>query len=90
MSHQTEHQRIIHRAKIIKGQIEGLIKKLEKDTYCIDILTQSLAIQKSLASLHNLVLHNHLQTCATEQIKGGKKEKVIEEIMKVYKLTQRS
>lgn len=90
MSEKSVKERARHRAKIIRGQMDGVVKMLENEEYCIDILTQSLAIQKSLQSLNNFILENHLNTCATTQIKKGKKNKAIEEIMKVYKLTQKS
>ena len=89
MSKKGVKQKSLHRAKIISGQIQGLIKMLEQESYCVDVLTQSLAIQKSLQSLGNLLLENHLQNCASEQIKNGKKEKAVEEIMKVYKLNNK-
>ena len=47
-------KRASHRTKIIEGQIKGLQKMIDNEQYCMDILTQSLAIQKSLASLVNL------------------------------------
>ncbi len=55
-------KRAIHRTKIIEGQFKGLEKMIEDEKYCMDILTQSLAIQKSLASLNKLILENHLRT----------------------------
>ncbi|NCC20314.1 metal-sensitive transcriptional regulator, partial [Candidatus Saccharibacteria bacterium] len=48
-------QRGLHRAKIIRGQVEGLISMIENEAYCTDILTQSLAIQRALRSLNKLI-----------------------------------
>lgn len=55
-------KRSTHRTKIIEGQIKGLQKLIENEAYCMDIMTQSLAIQRSLASLNKLVLENHITT----------------------------
>jgi DNA-binding FrmR family transcriptional regulator len=55
----------------------------------MDILTQSLAIQKSLASLNKLILENHLRTHVTEMLASGKpddQEKAIEELLNLYEL----
>lgn len=55
----------------------------------MDILTQSLAIQKGLGSLNKLVLQNHLQTCAKEKLTSSKKpqqQKAIEELLNLYEL----
>ena len=82
-------QRAVHRAKIIDGQFKGLIKKIDNEDYCIDILTQSLAIQKSLSSLNKLILENHLRTCAQEKLNSSDetiKETAIAELLHLYEL----
>lgn len=55
----------------------------------MDILTQSLAIQKSLASLDKLVLENHMRTHIVEMIASGnegQQEKALAELLELYKL----
>lgn len=82
-------KRAIHRSKIIKGQLDGLQKMIEKEEYCMDILTQSLAIQKSLASLNKLILENHLRTHVAEMFstnEEGQQEKAIAELLNLYEL----
>lgn len=82
-------QRAEHRAKIIKGQLEGLQKMIGEDKYCMDILTQSLAIQKSLASLNKLILENHLRTHITDMIRSDdekEQERAVEELLGLYEL----
>lgn len=78
--------RAIHRLKIIKGQVEALEKQVEEDAYCMDILTQSLAAQKSLASLNKLVLENHLRTHVADMMQRGDSEKAIAELAQLYEL----
>jgi DNA-binding FrmR family transcriptional regulator len=83
-------KRATHRSKIIEGQFKGLVKAIENEEYCIDILTQSLAIQKSLRSLNKLVLENHMKTHVKEGMSaGGDKEKelLIDEMLELYELT---
>lgn len=82
-------RRALHRARIINGQINGLEKQIEEDAYCINILTQSLAIQKSLASLSKLVLENHLRTHVTDNLSLGDKDmqnRTIGELLDLYEL----
>ena len=55
-------KRAIHRSKILQGQLKGLEKMIESEDYCMDVITQSLAIQKSLGSLNKLLVENHLAT----------------------------
>lgn len=82
-------KRASHRTKIIEGQIKGLQKMIDNEQYCMDILTQSLAIQKSLASLNKLIVENHLTTHITEMLSSGEEEeqsKAIEELLNLYEL----
>ncbi len=90
MVDQKLKKRALHRAKIIKGQVEGLIKAVNKEVYCIDLLTQSLAIQKSLASLDALLLENHLRTHVREQMRAtGQDERAVKELVKIYALANK-
>lgn len=78
-------ERIIHRLKIARGHLEKVIKMVENDEYCIDILTQSQAVQSAIKETDALILKNHLESCVVEDIKKGKTTETIEEIMKVFK-----
>ena len=87
---QTLKKRAHHRSKIVEGQFKGLVKAIDSEEYCIDILTQSLAIQKSLRSLNKLVLENHMMTHVKNGMsKGSEKDKqiLIKEMLKLYELT---
>jgi DNA-binding FrmR family transcriptional regulator len=82
-------RRALHRSKIIQGQMKGLEKHIESDAYCMDILIQSLAIQKSLASLNKLILENHLRTHVAENMASGdaaQQAKAVEELLSLYEL----
>lgn len=72
------------RINIIKGQLDGLQKMIDKDEYCIDLLTQSLAIQNSLRSLDAVLFERHLDTHVAEQFKN-EPEKATVEIVKLFK-----
>ena len=82
-------RRALHRTKIILGQMRGLEKQITGDVYCMDVLTQSLAIQKSLASLNKLILERHLRTHITDKMASDDKaqqSKAIEELLNLYEL----
>lgn len=81
--------RAIRRLKIIEGQIRGLQKMVEEDTYCIDIITQASAIKEALSSVEDLLLENHLSTHVIHQVRSGNKAQATEEILKVYKLKRK-
>lgn len=83
-------KRATQRSKIIEGQFKGLVNAIENEQYCVDILTQSLAIQQSLRSLNKLVLENHMKTHVKEGMSGGgetEKGELIEELLELYELT---
>lgn len=72
------------RINIIKGQIDGLQKMIEDDTYCIDVLNQSLAIQNSLKSLDAVLFERHLTTHVKHQM-HQEPEKAVEELVTLFK-----
>jgi DNA-binding FrmR family transcriptional regulator len=83
--------RAIHRAKILQGQLKGLEKMIEAEDYCMDVITQSLAIQKSLGSLNKLLVENHLSTHVKHMMVSkdlNVQEKLQEELLKIYEITQ--
>ncbi len=78
-------RRAVHRAKILAGQISALAKGIERADYCIDLLLQSLSIQKSLRSLDKLMLENHLHTHVVHQMRNSKEApRAIKELLKIY------
>lgn len=85
----TAKKQALRRLKIIKGQLGGLEKMIEKDKYCIDIIIQSSAIKQALSGIDYLILENHLLTHAAAQIKTGQIKKAATEILEVYRLSQR-
>ena len=70
------------RLKTIEGQVRGVSKMIEDDKYCNDVLTQLLAINKSIKSLSNDILKSHLSTCVVSDIKDEKLE-VLDEVMEL-------
>lgn len=73
-------KKITKRLKTIEGQIRGVEKMIEEDKYCCDILTQLLAVNKSIKSLGNEILKNHLSSCVVNSIKSDNLE-IIDEVM---------
>lgn len=78
-------ERILHRLKIAQGHLKKVIGMVEDGDYCIDVLTQSQAVQSAIKETNALILENHLQTCVVDNIKKGETKSTVEEIMKVFK-----
>lgn len=81
-------ERILHRLKITKGHLDKVIRMVADQSYCIDVIHQSQAIQKALREIDHLILENHLKTCAADAIQAGKKEEAIAEVMNVFRKHQ--
>ena len=79
-------KRALHRTKIMEGQMRGLEKMIESEDYCVDIITQSLAIQKSLRSLNKLLVENHLRTHVADMFVNGEQDVAVDELLRVYEL----
>lgn len=82
-------QKAIRRLQIIEGQVRGLREMIERDIYCIDIITQSSAIKQALSNTEDLLLEQHLEHCVVKQIKNGKTNKAVQEVLTVYKLKRK-
>ena len=81
--------KVVRRLKLLEGQIRGLQKMVENDTYCIDVITQTSAVKQGLSNVEDLLLENHLGGCILNQVKSGQTKKAREEILKVYKLKRK-
>lgn len=77
-------ERILHRLKISRGHLDKVIQMVEKQDYCIDVMHQMQAVEKSLKETGNVLLENHLKTCVSDAISKGEKDEAIAEIMQVF------
>ncbi len=75
------HQKL----KTARGQIDGILKMIEEDRYCVDVSNQILAVLGLLKKANNDILGGHLRSCVKEAILEGEDagEEKIEEVMKV-------
>lgn len=62
---------------------------IKQNAYCIDVITQTSAVKQGLSNIEDILLEGHLEHCAVNQIKSGKVEKAVGEILKVYKLKRK-
>ncbi len=65
---------ILKRLRRIEGQVRGLQRMVEDDTYCIDVLTQISAATKALQSVAIELLEDHLSHCVAEATRKGGEE----------------
>ena len=77
---------MINRLSRIEGQVRGIRKMVENDTYCPDILIQVSAVNAALNSFNKVLLAEHIRTCVTEDIREGKEETIDELVVVLQKL----
>ena len=75
-----EYKDLMNRLSRIEGQVRGVKGMLEKDAYCVDILTQVAAINAALNSFNKVLLANHIKTCVVENVRHGD-DSVIDELV---------
>jgi len=74
----------IKRLKSASGHLDHVIKQVEQEKYCIDILQQSLAVQSALRAVDNIILKGHLEEHVVQAMHGKDKEKSIQEVVDVF------
>lgn len=81
-----EYKSLINRLNRIEGQVRGVKKMLDVDTYCTEILIQVSAIQAALNAFNRELLANHIYTCVATDIKNGNDETIDELVSLLQKL----
>jgi CsoR family transcriptional regulator, copper-sensing transcriptional repressor len=82
----------LKRLRRIEGQVRGLIRMVEEDRYCIDIVTQISAARAALRKVEEEVLHDHVAHCVEHAISSGNKaeqRRKVAELMEVLGRTAR-
>ncbi|MCS7234789.1 MAG: metal-sensitive transcriptional regulator, partial [Armatimonadota bacterium] len=80
-------QEILSRLRSIEGHLRGVIRMVEDDAYCVDVLQQTKAVQRALDRVNALLLERHLNHCVTTAIRSHdpkERERVIAELLDVF------
>lgn len=75
--------------KKAQTSINNIIKMIDEDKYCIDILQQILAVNGLLKSASNKILENHINTCFSEGMRSPSrdiKDKLVKELVEVINI----
>ncbi|HHT45155.1 MAG TPA: metal-sensing transcriptional repressor [Fastidiosipila sp.] len=80
---QAEQKRTRRLLNTAKGQIDGVLRMVEEDRYCIDISNQLLATIAILKKVNNEILHAHLNHCVYEAVEKEDRKEKLEEIAKI-------
>lgn len=75
----------LNRLKTVRGHLGGIIRMVENDAYCVDVMKQVSAAQASLERINRIVLKNHLETCFSDAVKSGTSSAAIDELVDAVK-----
>lgn len=63
--------KLLDRLNRIEGQVRGVVRMIEDDRYCIDVLTQTQAIRAALVRVESQMLKDHMSHCIEDAIVSG-------------------
>jgi CsoR family transcriptional regulator, copper-sensing transcriptional repressor len=77
----------LKRLKIVDGHLKGIIRMIEEDTYCIDVIRQIQAVEGALHKISTQILDNHLNSCVITAVQGedpAERQRVLKEVLEVF------
>ena len=80
----------LRRLKTIEGHLRGVIRMVEEDAYCIDVIRQIQAVEGALNKVSARILEDHLNSCVITAVQGddqGERERVLKEITEVFEMS---
>jgi len=89
---ETTKEEALNRLRSVSGHLNAVVRMVEREAYCVDIIKQILAVQGALNKVSSIILESHLQTCVTTAIRGedpGERERVIGELMEIFEMSRR-
>ena len=78
---QAEKESVVRLLRTARGQMDGVLKMVEEDRYCMDISNQLLAIQSVLKKANKEILHAHMNSCVKQAFEQGDGQQKIDEIL---------
>ena len=88
----NKNQDTLRRLKTIQGHLGGVIRMVEADEYCIDVIRQVQAVGSALNKVSVQILENHLNSCVTAAVQGNnprERERVLKEITEVFEMSSK-
>ena len=77
----ADHDQIRQLLKTARGQIDGILKMVEEDRYCLDVSNQLMATQSILKKANRTVLRAHLDGCVRQAIASGNPSAQVDEMI---------
>lgn len=85
----SERRDLLNRLATIEGHLKGIRRMVEEDTYCIDVLKQTHAVQRAIGKLEDLLLRGHLASCVPTAFAEGRGSEAIAELSELFDMARR-
>ncbi len=90
MINTTVKKESLTRLKRVEGQVRGIMKMVEDEKYCIDIINQISAAEKALSGVARIIMKRHVESCVSDAIVQGEGQMKIDELINaVFKIANR-
>lgn len=83
------HKKVTNRLKTARGHLDGIIRMVDDDAWCPDIMKQLAAVQGMLEGTSREVFRHHLETHVAEAIRSGRGDEIVQELMETLKYDKR-
>ncbi|MGH2767406.1 MAG: metal-sensitive transcriptional regulator [Actinomycetota bacterium] len=77
----------LNRLRTVRGHLDGVIKMVDSDAYCVDLMKQISAMQASLEKVNRIIFKNHLETCFSTAVAEGRGPEAIAELVDALKFS---
>lgn len=87
-----KHEDTLKRLKTIEGHLKGIIRMVEEDAYCIDIIRQVQAVEAALNKVSAQILEGHLNSCVITAVQGedpAERQRVLKEVLEVFEMANK-
>jgi DNA-binding FrmR family transcriptional regulator len=76
---------VINGLRSARGHLDAVLRMVDEDAYCPDIMKQLSAVQGQLERANRLVLRNHLETCVAAAMAAGRTDEIVDELMQALR-----
>lgn len=80
---------VIVRLKTVRGHVDGVMRMIEQEAYCPDVMKQLAAVQGMVEATSRMVFRNHLETCVAKAMQEGRTTEIVDELMETLKYDKR-
>jgi len=75
---------VVSRLRSVAGHLKAVERMVEEDKYCVDVMKQTMAIEKALERIDTVILEEHLATCVADSFRQGRSDRTVKELAEIF------